>query len=169
MRKRAFIPMLVLGSLCLTGCFDDTKGSKEWASPDLFFSQATYPDGIRITSSMFEDNYHWIRDNDFYIRDCILEAGYFSSIFKRDAKTNRYFSYYFLRSNATSGPNYCQLLVYADGLVVIDYKSSLSPHYYFYYEIDSSKAYDLNLMVEEKIEFEYNRQQLTSASTSFLS
>ena len=52
---------------------------------------------------------------------------------------------------AASGPNYCNMSIWDDGLIRIDHKKSLRTQNYLYFSMDADKATNTNNFVFEKL------------------
>lgn len=141
------IPFIAL-SLTLTACpfsFGDNDAWKEeWGTPELFLQNAKGKTYVYL----YEKEGQFL-DNNYEIRDLIKESGPFESIDKRNPTTDRYFTYEGYWQPATSGPNYCNMSIWDDGLIRIHHKYSLGSHSYLYFSMDSSKAFTINDRVFE--------------------
>ena len=143
------IPFIAL-SLTLTACpfyFGDNGSWKdEWGTPELFLSNAK---GHKYMH-MYEENDKY-PDEDDAIRNLIIDSAPFQSVNKRNPTADRYFTYEGYWQAATSGPNYCNMSIWDDGLIRIDHKYSLGPHTYLYFIMDVSKATIINDTVFGKL------------------
>lgn len=144
-----FIPLMAF-SLTLTACpftFGDNDSWKEkWGTPELFLENIVGHAYIY----MYEDEGQY-SDSDFEIRDLIKQSAPFENIKKRKPSVERYFTYQGYWQAATSGPNYCNMSIWDDGLMRIDHKYSLSSHSYLYFNMDADKATNINNIVFEKL------------------
>ena len=146
-RKLLVIPFIAL-SLTLTACpfsFGDNDAWKEeWGTPELFLQNVKGKTYVYL----YEKEGQYL-DNNYEIRDLIKESGPFESIDKRNPTTDRYFTYEGYWKPATSGPNYCNMSIWDDGLIRIDHKKSLGSHKYLYFSMDADKAFTINDRVFE--------------------
>ena len=147
MLRLLVIPFIAL-SLTLTACpfsFDDNDEWKEkYGTPELFLENIEGHTYVYMYEK--EGQYS---DSDFVIRNLIKESGPFESIEKRNPTADRYFTYEGYWQPATSGPNYCNMSIWDDGLIRIDHKKSLGSHRYLYFSMDADKAFTINDRVFE--------------------
>ena len=150
MKKRLFIlPFITLPfvlAACRFSCGDNGAWKEKWGTPELFLENVVGHAYVYMYES--EGQYS---DSDFVIRDLIKESGPFESIKKRKPTTDRYFTYEGYWQAATSGPNYCHMSIWDDGLIRIDHKYSLGSHSYLYFSMDAEKASNINNIVFEKL------------------
>lgn len=145
MKNRLLFISIVPLLFSLTAC-DDGAWKEKWGTPELFLENV-----IEMANVYMYENEGDYFDNNFEIRDLIKESGPFESIDKKEPKVERYFTYQGYWQPATSGPNYCNMSIWDDGLIKIHHKSSLGPHGYLYFSMDALKASNLNDIVFEKI------------------
>lgn len=138
--------LLIFMIACKFSCKDD--GWKEYYTPELFLSNSMDYHNVTVKSSNIEGG---VQDKELIIKDYILEVGSFESIKKNETKSSRFITYHILISNATTGPNYSNMIIYDDGFIEIEYKASLGKHHYFYYSFDSSMASTLFDKIENQI------------------
>ena len=86
-------------------------------------------------------------DDDFAVKEAILASGPFEQINRKEPVSDRYFTYLAYWQPATSGPNFCNMSIWDDGLIRIHHKTSLGPDDYLYFSMDGDKASKLNDMV----------------------
>lgn len=147
MKNKVAVLLLMPLTFTLTGCFDDGSWKAEYGTPELFLEHVEGTPNLYLYDK--EVKYS---DIDFEVRDLIKESGPFESINKRKATKERYFTYEAYWKPATGGPNFCNMSIWADGLIRIDHKSSLGPHGYVYFSMDATKASHINDVVFEKLE-----------------
>ena len=152
--KKAFatLPMIIV-SISLTSCFFSCGGDgwkEEWGTPELFLESIRSDDPYIY---LYENQDRW-HDTNFEVKNAIKESGPFTSIDKREPTVDRYFTYQGYWQAATSGPNYCNMSIYDDGLMIIHHKYSLGGHGYAYFSMDATKAIALNDLVFTKIPYE---------------
>lgn len=146
MKKPINLFYLLLITPLLSCCiFNDNSWKKEFGTPELFVENL----GISHCFYRFDTKYDngqelSFADEDLRVATAIKESGPFTKVSKRKPKSERYFTYEAYWQPATSGPNFCYLLTYDDGLMIIHHKNSLGPHNYLYFEIDEEKAAALN-------------------------
>lgn len=160
-RKRSPISLVAM-MLALASCtfLDDGSWREEWGTPELFLANVV---GHRYVYG-YEDQGQF-QDEDFAIRDLIQESGPFESTSRSSATVSRYFTYEGYWQPATSGPNYCHMSIWDDGLVQIHHKKSLGPHCYVYYQMDAGKAINLNDVVFDRLaELQESESALTLVS-----
>lgn len=146
MTKKLTAIVLVPIVFALTGCFgDDGSWKEKYGTPELFLENVQ-----EIPSLYLYENESRFSDTNFEVRDLIKESGPFEEIEKRSPTSQRYFTYEAFWQPATSGPNYCNMSIWDDGLIRIDHKSSLGPHGYLYFSMDEAKASRLNDFVFSK-------------------
>ena len=138
-----FIPITLSLSSCI---FDDGSWKEEYGTPELFLERVTEYSNLYL----YENEVQY-PDVDFEVRDLIKESGPFESISQRNPTTERYFTYEAYWQPATSGPNYCNMSIWDDGLVKIHHKNSLGSHGYVYFSMDADKASYINDVVFEKL------------------
>ena len=141
-----FIPLL----FTLTACpfsFDDNGAWKEkYGTPELFLENIVGHAYVYMYEK--EGQYS---DSDFAIRNLIKQSGPFESIGKRNPTVDRYFTYEGYWQPATSGPNYCNMSIWDDGLIRIHHKNSLGSPEHLYFSMDADKATNINNFVFEKL------------------
>ena len=89
---------------------------KEYYTPELFLSHSMDHHYITVKSSNIEGE---VQDKELKIKDYILEVGSFESIKKNETKSSRFITYHILISNATTGPNYSNMIIYDDGFIIV--------------------------------------------------
>lgn len=141
-----FIPLLFTLTACPFSFGDNDAWKEEWGTPELFLQNIKGDTYVY----MYEKEGRYL-DNNYEIRDLIKESGPFESIDKRNPTTDRYFTYEGYWQPATSGPNYCNMSIWEDGLIRIDHKKSLGSHKYLYFSMDADKATNINNFVFEKL------------------
>ena len=145
MKKRAIIIPFLLLMPSLTSCWafqDDGSWKEEYGNPALFLDNVSEPHYVyRYDAGGHNQAY---QDRDLVLANAIKAAAPFTEIPERKPTTERFFTYEAYWQAATSGPNYCYLLTYDDGLMIIHHKNSLGPHGYLYFSIDEAKATALN-------------------------
>ena len=149
MRTKAHFAPLLIAPLLLSGCFlfpDNGEWKKEWGTPELFLEHVVGNKYVHLY-----DDQRGYKDTDFEIRDKIRESGPFETTDKRNSTVERYFTYQGFWTPATSGPNFCNMAIWADGFIMIDHKSSLGPHGYLYFSMDMAKASNLTNFVFAKL------------------
>ena len=143
------LPLLVLP---LSGCtwFDDSHLFEEYGTPEKFFSKPIY-EAQTVLSHSWTGNH--CKDVGLKVKNAFVEHLPFSEGSKpTGTPPSEFASYYVLIAHATSGPNYVEMLLYADGNVVIDCKSSLGSHHYGYYRCPADTALELCSFVYQTIE-----------------
>ena len=146
-----FIPIAAI-ALSMTGCiFDDNEWRKEYGTPELFLSQVV-GDYHSETLLLGEESYG--EDNNYEIRDALIEAGPYEARNNKDEGTGRCFTYQAYWQPATTGPNYCLMDVWDNGYLRITHKRSIGFKQYVYFTMDETKATSINTLVREKIERE---------------
>lgn len=147
--KNKLIPILLIPlTSALVSCFpDDDSWLLEYGTPELFLENISDNPNVYLY-----ENEKQYPDVDFEIKNLIKESGPFEKIAKRKPTIERYFTYEAYWQPATSGPNYCNMSIWDDGLIRIDHKRSLSNHSYVYFSMDAVKASSINDIVFEKLE-----------------
>ena len=141
-----FIPLLFTLTACPFSFEDNDEWKEKYGTPELFLENI---EGHAYVY-MYEKEGQY-SDSDFVIRNLIKESGPFESIEKRNPTADRYFTYEGYWQPATSGPNYCNMSIWDDGLIRIDHKKSLGSHKYLYFSMDADKAANINNFVFEKL------------------
>ena len=133
-------------ALPLSGCiFSDSSLYEEYGTPEKLFGHEFPEIATALSNSLVSKQ---SKDVGLTVKAAIMEALPFASSSKPTGTLPQEFStYYHLIANATSGPNYAQMLLYVDGNVVIDVKPSLGQHRYTYFHCDVSVAERLNDLI----------------------
>ena len=154
MKRTTWLLPFCLLSISLSACtlFNDDKWKDEYGSPELFLSQV----GL-LEDSHIEKIYKYEMDDgdidpDYIVKDKILASGPFTQIKKKSSSSERYFTYQAYWQPATSGPNYCNMSIWDDGLITIHHKNSLGPHSYLYFSMSEEKAVKINDLVFSLLE-----------------
>lgn len=146
MKNKLFYLPLISLSLSLTACPFSLLENDEWkdkfGTPELLLQNASINSHVYLYE---EDNCYL--DEDYAIRNALIEASPYAKTQKSKTKEERYFTYEAKIVPATSGPNYEHLLVYESGLVIIHHKASLGAHKYLYFSLPKEKASYLNDLV----------------------
>lgn len=152
MKNRLLLIPLISMSFTLTACpfsfGDPNEWKKERGTPELFLDNVT---GNKYVYLYDENSKNYTKDEDLSIRDLIKESGPFESSNQSSSTAERYFTYQGYWQAATSGPNYCYMSIWEDGLIKIHHKYSLGAHAYLYFSMDPIKASHINDVVFEKI------------------
>lgn len=150
MRSILVLLPIIVSVFSFNGCsiFASDDWKEEYGTPELFFEN-TYGDKYVY---MYENEGQY-KDEDLEILNAMKESGPFEETSKKEATSDRYFTYQGYWTPATSGPNYCYLSIWDDGFVRIHHKQSLGPHSYLYFTMDSDKAKSLTDMVFEKVSY----------------
>ena len=136
----SLIPLIFLSS-----CTGNDEWKKNWGTPELFLSMIEREDKTYIYLN--GDDSNKINDVNFEIKNYLKTVDeYHPYTGKVDTKQG-YFTYEYYISPSTAGPNHCDMHVYANGVVVIDYKAALARHKYEYFAITSEKAQQINNFV----------------------
>ena len=147
MRCKHITLVLIPMTFILTSClFDDGSWKDEYGTPELFLENVK-----GVPNLYLYENENQYPDTDFEILNLIKEAGPFESISQKNPTKDRYFTYEAYWQPATSGPNYCNMSIWEDGLIRIDHKNSLGPHGYVYFSMDEAKASSINDVVFQKL------------------
>lgn len=149
MKNKILIVSTIFLSFSLTSCFNSDDLLEKYKTPELFFERVTVERATKISISSIKGKI--IKDIDFEIKNELLEVEEYKVSNFFSPPDERHFTYYFLVSNATSGPNYAEMNVYESGKLRITAKSSLGSPSYAYYTFDSTKAFEINDFVENKI------------------
>ena len=152
--KKCYLAIpLFITTISLSGCFfrftDNGEWKKEYGTPELAINTVLNDDYIpRI---YLYDKENQTKDEEYEIANYLLECAPFEEGKKKDNPVERYFTYEVFWQAATSGPNYCHLVIYDDGYLILNYKKSLGKLNSFYYSFNSSKALELVDLVFTKI------------------
>ena len=141
-----FISLLFTLTACPFSFRDNDEWKEKWGTPELFLENIAGHAYVYMYEK--EGQYS---DRDFVIRDLIKQSGPFESVEKRNPTVDRYFTYEGYWQPATSGPNYCNMSIWDDGLIRIHHKYSLGSHKYLYFSMDADKAVNINNVVFEKL------------------
>lgn len=150
MKKSLFYIPLIGLFFTLTACpfsFEDDDWIEEFGTPELLLNNASENAYVYL----YEEGERFL-DSDDLIKNALIDAAPYMSIEKREASSERYFTYEAKWLPATSGPNYEHLIIYDDGFVVVHHKASLGPHKYRYFSISEAKAKLLNDLVFSYVE-----------------
>ena len=155
MEKIRFLLPLSLLCFSLGSCtlFEDDAWKEEYGSPELFLAQVTEVTKWNGTVYLL-DSGHWTPDEGFAIKEAILASGPFEAIGEKEPATDRYFTYVAYWQPATSGPNFCNMSIWEDGLIRIHHKKSLGPDGFLYFSMDGDKASEINDMVVSIVDSE---------------
>ncbi len=141
-RIACFLPLVaVMTSLCACTLFqDDGSWKAQYGTPELFLNQVQFTDGNHSEHVYLYEDQGRSADTDYVIKDAILAFAPFTEIAEKKPGVERFFTYEAYWIPATSGPNFCHLSIYDDGLMVIHHKTSLGPHGYLYFSMDAGNA-----------------------------
>ena len=151
MKKPSLFLTTLSLAIPLAGCITigDDGWKETYGTPTLFLNNVDT--GQPLVYCGGKERIPWCYDENLEIRDILLASGPYAESKRIASDSDRYITYYLLRSNSTAGPNYCALMIYGDGFVTIDYKSALASHHYANFTMDETQANDLIDQVEPKV------------------
>lgn len=153
MKRTLLLSFVVSLSLSLTGC---RKSWNNFNTPEKFLKDAAKNNDS--CSIAVYDRYLTTphKDYNLEIQKALSNAGKFKESSLRSSESKRYFSYanmYYNDMVIWGSDLFCIMSVYDDGFIKIDYEyvDNGLKHNYAYFEMDASKAYEINDLVVEKI------------------
>ena len=164
MRKSLVKVCVLFFTLAISGCVSN-EWEKEHGTPELFLESVVESNSYGCYIYLQDDDKEKGEDTNLEIYSALKGAGPFEKTTEKKSSVDKYFTYYRLRSHATSGPNFCYMCVYNDGFIKIVSKSSLGPYQYVYFTMDANKATEIYDLVAYKIPYEkkITEEDLTKA------
>lgn len=144
--KLALLALITVTPMALLFSCDNSDWVNEYGTPKLMLEHCENEDMCYYFLN--DDDSKSKKDENFTIKNMLLTVDEYKGIDKPDELSGDYFTYYHIRSFATSGPNHCDLRVYENGYVELDYKASLAKHKYRYFSINPIKALEINNFVK---------------------
>lgn len=153
MKRLILFSFVVSMSLSLTACSDSWNN---YNTPEKFLKAAANHSGYCYitTNSDYKSGGH--RDYNLEIKNALSNAGSFKKTDQSNPNSQRFFSYVNMYYNGFIGlesDRFCIMSVFDDGFIKIDYEyyEKEPKHKYTYFEMDATKAYEINDLVVDKI------------------
>lgn len=161
MKKTILLSFIISISLSLVGC---TNSWNNYNTPTKFLKAAAshYGDCWISMHDEYKTNGH--KDHNLEVKNALSAAGDFKKSSQSNPNSPRFFSYanmYYNGLIGLAGDYFCTMSVYDDGFIIIDYEyyQKELKHNYAYFEMDATKAYEINNLVFEKIPREKQMQE----------
>ena len=146
MKKILFIVIVALMLSIFVSCKENNTWKEHYGTPEKFAEQLITEDCCYIYP--YDDSEKKIKDTGLEIKALLEEIKYSEKLTSKDSK-GKFFTYERFISHATSGPNYCTMKIYENGIIVIDYKASLARHKFVYFKMN---AEDAKVIIEKVFE-----------------